>query len=146
MPEVAVQAALALNAARRPGCAVLFSAPSKARALGAPACWMQIATCTYLTGSGPRIKAIHGSPFANLCSEAAWGAAWRGGRQRRGAALQVPAMRSAVAGALDLLRPGPARPGGPRGPCWAPGRESARALASTSPLTTFSGEFSSFLP
>ena len=47
--------------------------------------------CTYLIGSGPKIKEINGYPFANLFSEAAprGGEANEGGARRR--ALELSA-------------------------------------------------------
>lgn len=113
--------------------------------------------CTYLIGSGPKIKEINGSPFANLFSEAAprGGEANEGGAHRRALELSaaVRAGQSVRLGPRLLVHlPGP--PGRiPLVPSVLQDRKVRRrgfgfALANTQPFATmFCGLFpSSFIP
>lgn len=59
--------------------------------------------CTYLIGSGPKIKEINGSPFANLFSEAAP----RGGEANEGGARRRALELSAAVRAGQSVRLGP---------------------------------------
>lgn len=111
--------------------------------------------CTYLIGSGPKIKEINGSPFASLFSEAAprGGEANEGGARRRALELSA-AVRAGQSARLGprLLVHLPCPPGRiPLVPSVLQDRKVRRrgfALANTQPFaTTFCGLFpSSFIP
>ena len=105
--------------------------------------------CTYLIGSGPKIKEINGSPFANLFSEAAprGGEANEGGARRRALELSA-AVREGQSARLGprLLVHLPCPPGRiPLVPSVLQDRKVRRrgfALANTQPFATvFCGLF-----